>query len=328
VIADHTGEVDGITTYRGLEHIARIQNQIKPDLTIDWGFIHHADIHRLGGGTHEGYMHYCLHAYRGLSLLVKRLRNNSPRQRAIVRKQKALLQHPGAFFLANSKFTADQAIMAGADKNAVSVLHNGVDTQQFSPSTDNQHPMKMKTRWGLGPDDVAVLFVAHNLRLKNFSLTARVFKRLANKFPHIKLIVIGKHRPTWLPPNSVHIGKQTDMAACYQAADCLVHPTFFDSCANVVLEAMSCGLPVMVSDVCGANELIRDGHSGFVVPVSGPIDITTRWEHQLHRLAEDARLRSKIGTNGRKRMLENDFDNYVSQFDQFMRRVLGINLSL
>jgi len=50
----------------------------------------------------------------------------------------------------------------------------------------------------------------------------------------------------------------------YQAADALLLPTLYDPFPNVILEAMSCGLPVITSQTCGGAEFIQQGVNGFV----------------------------------------------------------------
>jgi glycosyltransferase involved in cell wall biosynthesis len=126
-----------------------------------------------------------------------------------------------------------------------------------------------------------------------------------------------------MPTNSVYAGELSDMVACYQAADCLAHPTFFDSCANVVLEAMSTGLPVATSNVCGAHELVEDGKSGFVLAVTGKkSEIREQWLKTLQRLGTDEGLRRHMGAAGREAMLNNDFGHYVTRLEAFMRLVL------
>jgi UDP-glucose:(heptosyl)LPS alpha-1,3-glucosyltransferase len=56
----------------------------------------------------------------------------------------------------------------------------------------------------------------------------------------------------------------SDMRCTYFAADFLVHPTFYDPCSLVVLEALTCGLPVITSRFNGAQELLR-GSEGFMI---------------------------------------------------------------
>jgi UDP-glucose:(heptosyl)LPS alpha-1,3-glucosyltransferase len=55
------------------------------------------------------------------------------------------------------------------------------------------------------------------------------------------------------------------MPTFYRGSDVLVHPTFYDPCARVALEALACGLPVVTTRRNGAAELMRDGREGFVI---------------------------------------------------------------
>ena len=323
VVTDRGGPVQGISVYHGIARTHQVIEEVSPDLSLDWGFNHPADIHRLGGGAHQYFLEHSLNAYHGILRWYKRLRSRSPKHRAIIRKQSIMLRRPGAFFLANSRFAADQVIAAGAKPEAVDVLHNGVDTGLFRPAKGKEATDRLRATWGLKPSDMAVLFVAHNLLLKNFALLRDMFRELASRSPGMKLIVVGKRKPSLMPPNSVYAGELSDMVTCYQAADCLVHPTFFDSCANVVLEAMSTGLPVVVSDVCGAHELVEEGKSGFVLTVTGKKrEIRDQWLKTLQALGTDETLRRGMGAAGREAMVRNDFGVYVTHLEGFMRQVL------
>jgi glycosyltransferase involved in cell wall biosynthesis len=234
-----------------------------------------------------------------------------------------MLRRPGAFFLANSRFAADQVVAAGANPEAVEVLHNGVDTAMFRPAKGKEAADRLRARWGLSPSDVAILFIAHNLLLKNFALLREIFQKLASRSPEMKLIVVGKRKPSLMPPNSVYAGELDDMVTCYQAVDCLAHPTFFDSCANVVFEAMSTGLAVVASNVCGAHELVEEGKSGFVLPVTGKKrEIRDQWLKTLQGLGGDEVLRRRMGAAGREAMVRNDFGVYVTRIEGFMRQAL------
>jgi UDP-glucose:(heptosyl)LPS alpha-1,3-glucosyltransferase len=56
-----------------------------------------------------------------------------------------------------------------------------------------------------------------------------------------------------------------DLERYYASADILVHPTFYDPCSLVVLEALSSGLPVITSRHNGAGGIISEGQEGFVL---------------------------------------------------------------
>jgi UDP-glucose:(heptosyl)LPS alpha-1,3-glucosyltransferase len=323
VVTDRGGPVPGVSVHQGIAHIDKVLDDVKPDLFVDWGLNCPADLHRLGGGAHKYFLEHSLNAYHGLLRWYKRLRSRSPKHRAIIRKQAEMLRRPGAFFLANSRFAADQVVAAGARPDAVGVLHNGVDTGTFRPARGKEAAGRLRAKWGLQPSDVAVLFIAHNLLLKNFALLRDIFQEFASRTPGMKLIVVGKRKPSRLPPNSIYAGELSDMVSCYQAADCLAHPTFFDSCANVVFEAMSTGLPVAVSNVCGAHELVDAGKSGFVLGVTGKKrEIRDQWLKTLQILGGDEVLRRRMGEAGRDAMVRNDFGIYVTRLEGVMRQVL------
>ena len=61
------------------------------------------------------------------------------------------------------------------------------------------------------------------------------------------------------------LGHRSDPRDCYFAADYLVHPTFYDPCSLVVLEALACGLPVITTRYNGASELLSPPAEGLVI---------------------------------------------------------------
>ncbi len=321
VVSERFTPVDGIITHRKTGDIDLLVAKIQPDLSIDWEFKNNADIYRLGGGAHQYFLEHAANAYHPFFRWLKLVRNRSPKNRKIIARQRRLLLNSRALFLPNSKFAADQIIAAGAEKKNVQVLHNGVDTELFSPGISHEDRVKVRREWGIDEDSIAVLFVAHNLLLKNYRLARLLFRNISARIPRARLIVIGKNRPGYLPKNCIFARLRSSMAECYKAADCLIHPTYFDSCANVVLEAMSCGLPVLASDVCGAHELIRNNISGFVLPVVGDADrITGTWQEHLERLLSGSRLRGQMGSAARAAMLENDFNRYTDAFEKIISR--------
>jgi UDP-glucose:(heptosyl)LPS alpha-1,3-glucosyltransferase len=61
------------------------------------------------------------------------------------------------------------------------------------------------------------------------------------------------------------LGHRDDPKDCYFGADVLVHPTFYDPCSLVALEALACGLPVITSRYNGASELLSPPSDGIVI---------------------------------------------------------------
>jgi GalNAc-alpha-(1->4)-GalNAc-alpha-(1->3)-diNAcBac-PP-undecaprenol alpha-1,4-N-acetyl-D-galactosaminyltransferase len=96
-------------------------------------------------------------------------------------------------------------------------------------------------------------------------------------------------------------GIVNDPHAFYRAASVFAMPSRVEGTPNALLEAMSCGLPVVVSDGApGPLELVTDGETGLVVPVNDAIALAAA----LHRLANDEALRRRLGEAARARVIE------------------------
>ena len=90
-------------------------------------------------------------------------------------------------------------------------------------------------------------------------------------------------------------GPATDAWPFFHAADLLVHPTYYDACSRVVLEAMTAGLPVITTKHNGASEAITDGQEGYVIDSANDIEaLTDRWlrltDGDLRRTCRDHAL--------------------------------------
>jgi UDP-glucose:(heptosyl)LPS alpha-1,3-glucosyltransferase len=123
---------------------------------------------------------------------------------------------------------------------------------------------EVRQRWGIGSQRVTALFVGMNYRLKGLEPLLYAMHRLGAKAP--ELVVVGAPETASFErlarqlrlSHRVHFaGYCADMRDAYFAADLLVHPTFYDPCSNVVLEALACGLPVITTRYNGASELMR-----------------------------------------------------------------------
>jgi len=89
-----------------------------------------------------------------------------------------------------------------------------------------------------------------------------------------------------------------EVQAHYLQSDIFVLPTRSDAFANVILEAMSAGLPVIASDVGGVAEAVADGNTGILVQPGRPKQLTAA----IQKLATDDDLRVDMGNAGRERV--------------------------
>ncbi len=143
------------------------------------------------------------------------------------------------------------------------------------PSAINTHrllsPDRFKIRaelhekLGIQADEPVGLFVATNYRLKGLAPLIRTIAHL-DPAEKLKVLVVGNSKTKryellakkWKVENRIHFaGFQSSPQAYFFSADFLLHPTFYDPCSLVVLEAISCGLPILTTQYNGAGELLQ-----------------------------------------------------------------------
>jgi len=106
-----------------------------------------------------------------------------------------------------------------------------------------------------------------------------------------------------------------------QQSDIFVLSSLSEGISNAVLEAMSCGLPIVTTECGGMREAIQDGVEGFVVPVRDPESMA----EGLQKLALDPDLRKSMGRAGRERILA-DF-NSQSQIEAFVNLLESVRVN-
>jgi UDP-glucose:(heptosyl)LPS alpha-1,3-glucosyltransferase len=139
----------------------------------------------------------------------------------------------------------------------------------------------IREEFGVKADDILVLEVAHNFRLKGVNHWLQTVKRLHEQgHANIRSLVIGRgDTPRWhhrakkmgLDGALEFLGPSERVRQFYHAADMLVHPTYYDPCSRVVLEAMASGLSCITTRWDGASEIIADGVSGYVLGEPGDV---------------------------------------------------------
>jgi UDP-glucose:(heptosyl)LPS alpha-1,3-glucosyltransferase len=314
-----TGEFPGVTVVP--QRPGADNNALHADVTVDWGLACEADLHRLGGGVHRAFLGRNLMSEKtAVHRLVKRLVAFGPRQQRTIRREDRLLRDPRTHVLCVSGFVRDQALFHYPRiSDRAHVLRNGVDTQRFVPLPAEER-VAVRRRLGVPEEAFAALFSAHNLKLKNFDLVYRLFSELNRSGTRAFLCVMGKREPRPRAPWLLYLGRRSDPERACAAVDCLVHPTYYDACSNVVLEAMACGVPALSSNQNGSAELIEHGRSGFVLPVTGR-NHEQAWSVVLRRLLETPAWARRLGVRARAVAEQHDLDAYAEGFLELCREV-------
>jgi len=326
VAADGQG-IDGVAFHQGSWCDApACLAALSPDVVVDWGLNIPADLHRLGGGVHSEYQRLTLAARPLLPRLLKKFGYTfSMKHRRTLAAEEALLRDPNAHFLAVSEFVSRQLHAAAeVDDSRVTVLINGVDPARFALAAHAEKRAEIRRRHQIPNDHVVCLLVAHNLWLKNLALLERIFPELVTAEPRLHLMLLGKRNPRIQAPWFTYLGSSRCPEHYYAAADLLVHPTRYDACANVVLEAMASGKTVISSDRNGSAEIIQPGETGIVLPVVGSDQsIRQQWAANILALAQDEKRRVRMGHKAREFILENQtVEKYVDRLEELLAALL------
>ena len=163
-----------------------------------------------------------------------------------------------------SQWLADRVKLSYPNLTDVRVIHNGIDIDVFVPG----NKVLLREELNLSQDQFLVLFVAEfstDNPFKGGEIVREVIGR--NKEDEMCFITIGSEKKS-VSSNHIefpYISKDEELAKLYAACDLLFYPTNADNFPLVVLEAMSCGLPVIASAIAGIPEIIEDNVNGFLV---------------------------------------------------------------
>lgn len=197
--------------------------------------------------------------------------------------------------LVGSGYAADSFVAEGIERSKMRVVPYGVDLRTFAPASSA----------GRRPSGrFNVIYAGQLTQRKGIAYLLRGYQQFARKDSHLTLVgsIVGSDVP--LKPYAhlfEHIPHQTrpDLAERYRQSDVFVLPTLIEGMPLVVLEAMACGLPVIVT-ANGPADIVRDGIDGFVIPERDAEALCDR----LDRLCRDPELRVEMGQRAAERARE------------------------
>lgn len=167
------------------------------------------------------------------------------------------------------------------------------------------------------------VFIGRLVRDKGIHELVEAFVRLNKENPHTRLVLVGRTEAELDPLNeeTQHIidthdaieavGSQNDVRPWLAASDVLAFPSYREGFPNVVIEAGAMGLPSIVTNINGCNEIIIPGENGVIIP---PRDADALYE-AMKEMSENDEKRVYLTKNAR--------ESVASRFDcQIVRRAL------
>lgn len=188
-----------------------------------------------------------------------------------------------------------RVIKLGVDPEKVEVIHNGINTELFTPK-----PNKEKTN--------QLLWIGRFIQGKGVKYLINAFKLVLDQHPHLKLLMVGKGPlKEDIEEKIIQLGLQdnvtikefvpnSEILKLYQNSDVFVLPSLEEGVPRTILESMSCGVPVVCTELPQLLNIVKG--CGITVP--------TKDSHALAeaiiKLVDDEDLSRKLGKNGREKV--------------------------
>jgi UDP-glucose:(heptosyl)LPS alpha-1,3-glucosyltransferase len=216
-------------------------------------------------------------------------------------ERRRVAQRPGHRTVAVSGLIAQQLRTAYGEELQAPVIPPGVSR---APEADPAQRLRMRNEMGWSEADRVCLLVARNPMRKGLPTVAAALAALP---PHYKLLVVGgralarefldAHADAALRARIGLVDTTSDVAGYYRAADLYVHPTLNDSFGMAPLEAMSFGLPVILSPSpwCGFAQYVEAGREALVLPHPEDAQELAR---AIALVCEDGALRASLVQGG------------------------------
>jgi UDP-glucose:(heptosyl)LPS alpha-1,3-glucosyltransferase len=229
---------------------------------------------------------------RSLKMLFNRI---SPKHgMARRREDRQYRRRPPPHMVAISQMVAhDMRRFYGVPDDHLHLVYNGVDNERFSPQVRALLGPKARKDLGIGNDQRVFALVAHNFKLKGVRQLIHATAILKETGRDFRILIVGKGKARSYQAQArrlgcaetiIFTGPVEQIENIYAVADVYVHPTWYDPCSLVVLEALASGLPVITTRFNGAGEIITHGQEGFLVDTPGDVE---RLAELMNRLLDD-----------------------------------------
>lgn len=209
---------------------------------------------------------------------------------------------------------------------AILIEGSGIDTEKFIPRENTNESRSNR--------NFIFLLCGRMLKDKGIVEFVEASQIVKQQFPSTRFQLLGpvdvlnpaciseSELNSWYKEKRIeYLGERSDVISVLEDADCVVLPSYREGLPKSLLEAMSCGKPVIATDIPGCRSVVLDNKNGFLVPVKNPHILA---EKMIEMINLDFATRTKMGQVGRTLVLEK-FDqkiiirNYLDLMNKIIR---------
>jgi len=226
----------------------------------------------------------------------------------------------------------EEAMAAGFASNRLHWMPNPIDTDHFAPFEETKR-QELRRKLGIPRAAVATIYCGRLAAGKGLPELMDAFAMVAQQVPEALLLIVGdgplrpelamKATQLQLKEDKVRFVGQvdpTDVCNWLNVADVFALVSYSEGFPCALAEAMSVGLPCVITDIPANRQLIDDGQQGFLAP-PGDREATSV---AIARLLKDASLRLRLGEAARQRIVDNYTSDKVSdRYETLFRQMLS-----
>ncbi len=221
---------------------------------------------------------------------------------------------------------AEQYKSLGISEDKIELVRSGIELSQFNDLPERRG---FRKKHGLNDNEKIILYLGRIHKIKGLDLLAKAFAGLSKKLDEAKLVIAG--------PDDGYLSSLKKLTAdldisdkvlftgplyereklgAYVDADVYVLPSSYEIFGIAGLEAMACGIPVIVTDRCGIADVI-DGQAGLVVPYH-----KEQLSNAILRVLGDDKIRSQFGEKAKILVREKfNWQKITNQLESIYRRL-------
>jgi len=213
------------------------------------------------------------------------------------------------------------AIMAGANRNRITVIPWVVNLEEFLFVEKGVREPLIRNKFNLNPQDRVILSLCRHARVKGLNYLLYAMPTILREHPNVKLVLAGIGKETEklkgiaknlkidhnvIFPGYVRGGKKLELIAI---ADIFVQPSLSDAFPISALEAIASGKPIIITDRVGLADFLKNGECGFIVK-SGNAEMLA---DAILKLLSDDNLRLRLGEKARRKAEEFNWDKIIKR---------------
>ena len=247
----------------------------------------------------------------------------------VVAKIESYLHKTMSLVLGNSEAVVNELKQEGGNPELIRLIYNGVELPDLMRNGGRSF---IRDQLGIGKDEVVIIIVANIIPYKGHEDLIRGLYISKNKLPdNWKLLCVGNDShgaqsslvalsdELGIKDHVIFSGSRNDVQDIFLSSNLAVLCSHQEGFSNAVLEAMAAALPMVVTDVGGNAEAVRDGVDGYVVPPHSPVELGDA----IAKILCDPSLQKSMGNAARERVescfsMQTCVSNYEAMYDEIL----------